>query len=221
MKIKPIYVLLFVVLVMVIIFFEIDNNDQTKTIPMIISVIALLVSIISAFRNDIFPYNLQIFSEGLHLIKTPALPPSTGVAIVVLLPVTFFNKGYGECFVKKVHLVVKQLKTEGNFIFLPAVEIDMQAFMRQGKGLNASNINGSFVGFLLESKKGIMKNIVFTLESGPDKPILNWVEDSYTFEIQVLVEGEKGFKKYYEINQEITQSNLHFLIKSSNAIFFM
>jgi hypothetical protein len=221
MKIKPLYLVFLLILTAVIIFLLRNNNDIKTILTIALSVIALFVSILSAFKNDIFPYNLQVFAEGLHLVKASAMPPSKGITIQVLLPVTFFNKGYGECFIKKVHLIVKPLNLGGEFIFLPAVEIDMQAFMRQKIGINTSNTIGSFVGFLLDSKKGIVKNIVFTPQAGPDKHQFNWIADSYTFEIHVLVEGEKKFKKYYELKQDISEKNLLFLIQSSNAIFFM
>jgi len=190
-------------------------------LPLGISLLALIVSILSSFKDELFPFRLSVFADGLHLVKTPAVPPNPDMAsIVILLPVTFFNRGYSECVVQSIRLKVKGEKTGFEHDFLPSVEIDMGVFIQQKVGLNASNTTGTFVGFLLESKRAVKKNIVFTPLIEKDKNnILVWQPDVYCFELYVYNYGEKKSKKYFEFKQKIHSSDFKFL-KNSNSLFF-
>jgi len=176
-----------------------------------ISIIALIVSILSSFKNELFPFELSVFTDRLHLVACESLPPITGKSIVVLLPITFFNRGYSEGIIQEIKLFVKAKKSGIQKEFLPSFEVDMAAFIQQRKGLNASNSLGVFVGFLLEAKRAVKKNIVFgpKVESGTSPYF--WQPDIYTFEIFVQVYGEKEAKKYFELKQEIDKNALTML----------
>jgi hypothetical protein len=133
-----------------------------NALPLGISLLALIVSILSSFKNELFPFRLSVFSDGLHLVAAGVIPPLSGVTIQVLLPITFLNQGYSESIIKNIRLVVTGEKSRVRKEFLPAFELDMAAFVQQNKGLNARNVLGAFVGFLLEAKKAVKKDIVFT-----------------------------------------------------------
>ena len=190
-------------------------------LPLGISLLALIVSILSSFKDELFPFQLYVFADGLHLVRTPALPPNSDmISIVILLPVTFFNRGYSEGIVQSIRLKVIGEKSGFKHDFLPSVEVDMGAFVQQKVGLNASNTIGTFVGFLVESKKAVKKNIVFTplIEKGKNN-VLIWQPDIYYFELHVQTFSEKKPKKYFEFKQEIHSGDF-MILEKSNSLFF-
>ena len=64
-------------------------------------------------------------------------------SVQVLLPVTFFNQGYSEGIVETIKLIVKAEQRGTTSIFLPAMEVDMVAFVQQRQGINSSNMLGT------------------------------------------------------------------------------
>ena len=210
------------ILLSLIIFFSIIYSIPIVNLfSIVISFIALAVSIISAFKTEIFPYNLKIFADGLHLAAAGAIPPDQGITVQVLLPITFFNRGYGECFIEKLKLIVKQKDNNDAFVFLPSFEIDMEALAQQNKGVNASNITGTSFGFLLESKKGLKKNILFTPSSSNESQNFIWKGGTYIFEIWAKAFDEKMMKKYYEFEKEIGKKLLSMLSSGNAKILFL
>lgn len=123
-------------------------------LPLGISILALIVSILSSFKDELFPFNLSVFADGLHFVKTPALPPNSDItSIVILLPVTFFNRGYSEGIVQTMRLRISTEKTRFDHEFLPSFEIDYAAFVQQKVGLNVSNIQVRLLVSYLSQKK--------------------------------------------------------------------
>ncbi len=185
-----------------------------------ISLLALFVSILSAFKNELFPFRLLIFADRLHLVATMHPSPSSPKTIQVLLPITFFNQGYNEGIVQTVSLLVKEENGEGIYKFIPQMEVDMTAFVQQNQGLNASNGLGAFVGFLLEAKHGVKKNIVFIPDIVPGKPQFTWSPGVYRFDLYVRTHNEKE-KKYFSLVQEIHAHILEMLSRGQiTSLYF-
>jgi hypothetical protein len=185
-----------------------------------ISLLAFFVSILSAFKDELFPFRLLIFADKLHLVTT--LPPSQSSqkTVQVLLPITFFNQGYSEGIIQTVSLLVKEERDKTKYRFIPQIEVDMTAFIQQNKGLNASNILGAFVGFLLEAKHGIKKNIVFMPDIASEKPQFTWRPGVYHFELYVRVHNEKE-RKYFSLTQEIHANFLEMLSRGQvDSLYF-
>lgn len=150
------------------------------------------------------------------------MPPSSGIAIAVLLPVTFSNGGYSEGIIQMVKLVVSGKNSGITHEFSPSFEVDMAAFAQQNIGISASNILGTFAGFLLEAKQTVRKNIVFIPKVEPGSSPFVWQPDLYTFEIFVQVYGEKTAKNYFELEKQIDKNILDSLITGQvKAIAFI
>jgi hypothetical protein len=180
-------------------------------LPFGLSLLALIVSVLSSFKNELFPFRLSVYSNGLHLVTTAALPTRSGTSIGVLLPVTFINQGYAEGVVEYVALVIRTRKGGFKWDFLPVAEIDMKAFVQQNKGPNATNTLGFLVGFVLESKRALEKNILFAQKMQPDSSPLVWQPDEYTFEIYVKTLGERKPRRLFAFRQEIRENTLRLL----------
>ncbi len=194
----------------------------SNALPLGISLLALFVSILSSFKNELFPFRLSIFSNMIHLVAVKPITPFPGKSIVVLLPITFFNQGYSEGIIEEVELILTSEKSKIRTEYLPISEIDMVSFMQQMKGLNSSNTLGAFAGFLLEPKRAMRKNIVFSPMIEPGFPPVIWQPGVYSFEIFVKVYGEKENKKYFEIKQTIDENSLRSLVtgKIESLVFY-
>jgi hypothetical protein len=173
-----------------------------------ISILAVIFTAVTAFKNELFPFRLSVFTDSLHLVTGRLMSDPHAISIQVLLPITFFNRGYSEGIIETIKLIVKakNLGTESQFITM--MEVDMVAFIQQKKGINSSNMLGAFVGFLLEPKRAIKKYIVFCPKLGKDIPIFYWSPDIYTFEIYIKTFGDKKPMKYFELTQNIDKESL-------------
>jgi hypothetical protein len=190
-------------------------------LPIAFSLLALIVSILSSFKNELFPFRLSAFIDGFYLVASEGIPPITGKTIQVLLPITFFNRGYSEGVIKTINLMVRDdSKLEQNE-FLPNFEIDMEAFMQQNKGVNASNVLGVFVGFLLDSKRAVKKNVLFSPRVIPGIPPFIWKPGVYHFNLYVQVYGENKPKFFCELKKEIGANTLGMLASGKAKTIFL
>ncbi len=122
-----------------------------------ISLLALVISLISVFKNEIFPHDLNIYIDCFYLVRGNLMNSKGKNTIQIMPTLTFYNRGYGECSIRKIRLLVRQTKNSIEYIFNPTVEVDTEALIQQNKGINASNMKGVFSGFILEPKKSSIK----------------------------------------------------------------
>ena len=186
-----------------------------------ISILALIFTIVTSFKNELFPFRLSIFSDSLHLVSGKLMSDPSVTTLQVLLPISFFNKGYSEGIIETVKLAVKSKQRGTTSDFLPVMEVDMVAFVQQGKGINTSNMLGAFVGFVLEPKRAVQKFILFTPKVDNKTPPFVWQADDYIFEIYIQIHGEKRPKKYFEIKQKIDNNMLLLLVSGKVQNLFL
>jgi hypothetical protein len=186
-----------------------------------ISILAVIFTGVTSFKNELFPFRLSVFSDSLHLVTGKLISDPRVITIQVLLPNTFFNRGYSEGIIETIKLIVKAEQHGTTNVFLPMMEIDMVAFIQQRKGINSSNMLGTFVGFLLEPKRAVKKFVVFSPKIGQGIPVFNWSPDKYTFELYVQNYGDKKPKKYFELSQNIDINSLILLSSGkTQSLFF-
>ena len=186
-----------------------------------ISLLALVISLISVFKNEIFPHDLNIYIDCFYLVRGNLMNSKGKNTIQIMPTLTFYNRGYGECPIRKIRIRVKPSKRSIEYIFLPAVEIDIEALMQQRKGVNASNTKGAYSGFVLEPKKSAIKTIVFVPRISQDSPNFFWVADMYKLEFQVQVHGTEKYKKYAEFDLDVTKSMLSMLLNNTGVLNIM
>lgn len=189
--------------------------------PIGISIVALIFSIISSFKDELFPFRLTTFIDGLFLVAAKPMTQSTNVTVQVLLPITFFNRGYSEGVIQNIKLSVKAESETTLWSFMPILEVDMTAFMQQHKGLNASNIENVFVGFLLGGKRGIKKNILFTASTEEKNAIFEWKPNIYRFELYIQIFGEDKMKKYATLHRNIGINSFTMLANGQTNVVFV
>ncbi len=176
---------------------------------------------ITAFKNELFPFRLLLFIDAIYLVAGELLPPKSGVSVQVLLPITFINRGYSEGIVENISLDVTKENEKSVYKFLPAMEVDMVALMQQKKGINSSNMLGMFHGFLLGQKQGHKKNVIFTPSVKTDEPEFYWSPGIYTFKLYVKVYGEGKSKPLFVMKQNIRANALDLLLSRNVQVLYI
>jgi hypothetical protein len=132
-------------------------------LPLGLSIASLCVSILAAFRNDLFDFAPEVIQNGVLLAQ--ASPPTASINIA--LPLLFLNRGYGDGIIQEVALRLKLASGTEPVIWVAAAEIDLVKFMQGTRRVEAGNVIGPFGAFPLESKKSASKTLLFTLELKP------------------------------------------------------
>ncbi len=169
--------------------FVIRGGDNAALwLPLGLSIASLAVAILSAFKNELFEFSLAVF--GAEVILAQARP--VHAELTVILPLSFVNTGYAEGVVEWIAL--KLVRTaDGQFAVLhPTLEIDQLKFWQGRHYLHADNTIGTFSSFPLESKKVIVKSILFVIPEG--KPPFALAEGEYRFDIYVKASNMKRAK---------------------------
>lgn len=150
-------------------------------ISAVIALAALLVSLVSAFKDEIFPFQLSVLTDEV-IFAPPTLPSHDSAALI--FPLVFMNEGNGSGVVEAL-----SIKIEGNNstkIYTPIAEIDFGKYITGKRKLHAESMLGSFGSFPLHSKESIQKHILFSQEGKSEKyPFNTWDEGDYTFKIYI------------------------------------
>lgn len=157
------------------------SKEQLPLAGLVVSLTALLVSIISSLREAIFPFQLKLLTNEVTF--APQTRPSHESPALVL-PVVFLNSGYGTGVVEAI-----AIKIEGPaaiMLYTPIAEIDFRTFLAGRRRLHAENLLGSFSPFILQEKEVLKKHILFSQEERSGKyPFTKWVEGPYIFRVIV------------------------------------
>ena len=220
-KIGQIFIVLFLSLVAYIYLLYKNIISFPDAIPISISVVALFVSIISVFKSELFPYDLLVFIDDFYLITGGSFKSKNQKTIQPMPTLTFYNRGYGECPLRNIQMIVIPQKRNIKYVLIPTVEVDTEDLIRQNKGINTSNMKNMFCGFLLEPKKSTAKTIIFTPESSEKTPAFYWEEDKYLFEIFIQIHGEEKNRKFCEKEIEISNNILFMLLHGMDVLNIM
>lgn len=111
----------------------------SQYIAVLISLVALIVSIVSAFKEDIFPFQPTVLLDEI-IMAPPSGPSHDSVALV--LPLTFINKGHGAGVVNMLALRVES--ADGLKLYTPLQQVDFEKYISGRRKLHAENVKGSF-----------------------------------------------------------------------------
>ena len=154
---------------------------DSSWISAVIALAALLVSLISAFKDEIFPFQLSVLADEV-IFAPPTAPSHDSPALI--FPLVFMNDGNGSGVVEAL-----SIKIEGNNstkVYTPIAEIDFGKYITGKRKLHAESMLGSFGSFPLHGKESIQKHILFSQEKKSKKyPFNTWGEGNYTFKIYV------------------------------------
>ncbi len=166
----------------------------------IISIIALIVSGIVAWKNYLAPFSLSVHS-GSPRLEPCSLNLMDGrevVRFVVVMPLYFVNRGAHDGIVRDIILVV--CSGHNAWLFYPGFycKYNVSTEATLGKRLTEDPSNEPFYPIHLQGKETLYKSIVFFPISGNkkfplgDNPIM---PGKYTFQVKTL----EALKKDYEV----------------------
>ena len=181
-----------------------DAANSGTWVPLGLAIGSLAVSIIAAFRSELFGFAPAVVGGETLLAQTQ--PPSTTFNLV--LPLHFLNRGYGDGVVEWVAVRLWLHGAAEPILLTPVCEIDMMKLIQGKRHLHAENVKGSFAAFPLEGKKSVSKAILFKdeVQPGTAAPVVN--PGRVRFEIYVKGNNAKKAKLALTIVQGYSQEML-------------
>jgi len=161
----------------------------SQYIAVLISMLALTVSIVSAFKEDIFSFQPMVLFDEI-IMAPPSGPSHDSIALV--LPLTFINKGHGAGVINMLALRVES--EDGVKLYTPLQQIDFEKYISGRRKLHAENIKGSFNAFALGSRATLKMYLLFSQEEHSEKyPFSMWTAGNYKFRLFLNhSNGERG-----------------------------
>lgn len=160
------------------------SNFSQTLLPIAISIVSLIISLVSAFRGQLFPFQLKVLPGGLCYVRHSAVSSdeSSTDELDLVLPLSFINSGYGDGVIDGV--AVKVLDKAGTaMLYLPAMEIDLKAFVQGISIPSKANLIGLYMPFPLHTRQSVHKVWLFTQDSAQNPyPKARWHPGSYRIE---------------------------------------
>jgi hypothetical protein len=153
--------------------------ELSQYIAVLISLLALTVSIVSAFKEDIFSFQPIVLFDEI-IMAPPSGPSHNSVALV--LPLTFINKGHGAGVINMLALRVESDNRVK--LYTPLQQVDFEKYISGKRKLHAENIKGSFNAFALGGKATLKIYLLFSQEESSEKyPFSSWTSGKYIFRL--------------------------------------
>lgn len=134
-----------------------------NAVSLIISIVALLVSIFVAWKNYLSPFSVRIYSGNPRLEPCPLNLLGGGqiMRFTVVLPLHIVNKGAQDGLIHDIILEVH--KDESDWLFYPAFYCDysVSTELTLGESLTKKPTNVPFYPMHLKGREALYKSIIF------------------------------------------------------------
>ncbi|MFQ5799620.1 MAG: hypothetical protein ACE5H0_13135, partial [Bacteroidota bacterium] len=138
------------------------GSPNALWIPVAVSFLALVVSLLSAFKAELLPADVDLIGGDVLLAQTT--PLSQQPVIPIAFSLGFINRGYGDDIIEWIAVKTTNERNRVVKLLTPIVEIDFQKLLQGRRRLHAENVIGPFAPFHLAAKTSITKTIVFDQE---------------------------------------------------------
>ncbi len=204
LKMPKLFVSLVLVAVFTICALALANATMSQYLSAAISLAALLVSVVSAFKEDVFPFRPVAAVDEIILAPT-TLPSHDSLALVV--PITFVNTGYGAGLIEG--LTIKVQGATGVKVYAPLAEVDFQKYISGKRALHADNIIGTFNVFRLGARESVKKYVLFSQQENSTRyPFNAWTPGSHEFVLYAKHSASAHPTVLASINYEISANVL-------------
>jgi hypothetical protein len=200
---------LFISLILVVVLtisglLAVTNAVMSQYLTAFISLSALVVSVVSAFKDDIFPFKPRVLFGEVVLTTHPGLPEDSPT---VLLPLVFINEGHGSGIIEGLTLEIESGKTVK--VYTPVLKVDYQKFFSGKRTLHDENLLGAFNVFPLGSRETLKKSIAFTQEEKSTRyPFSTWSPGPHVFRLYLKHSGRTLRIEVGAITKEINSEML-------------
>lgn len=181
------FVALILIIVLTVAGLAITSAAISQYLTALISLSALTVSVVSAFKEDIFPFRPRTLLDEVIFAQTTG--PSHDSPVIVL-PIIFLSEGHGSGVIEGLTLKVDDGSDVK--IYTPVAEVNYQKFLSGKRALHSDNIFGTFNPFQLGSKETIKKYFAFAQEEKSTRyPFSAWIPARYQFRLFIKHTGTK------------------------------
>jgi hypothetical protein len=188
------------VLLLVIGFILVAGPQEAAAFAIPISILALIVSVVGAFRGELFPFDLHVVAGDVLLLPGRF---ELGYNPPLMIPLAFVNRGYGEGVVASLWAEV----TCGDGLarlYTPSFELDYRKYLQEHRGVHASNIIGTFMPFVVGAKEAEQRFFVFSQERTQDRyPETAWVPGDFEVSVYMRTTSDSNRKMLARFSHEI------------------
>lgn len=146
-----------------------------RTVPVVVSMLALVVSLLGTFRSELFPFEYEI-KWG-----TKVFPPMAG-DLRIVLPMIFLGTGFADGVVHAVGLLVRG---EDGMVRQYQAIGELGEIGTMNGPLHQSHLERSFDGFALPTKQAVVKRLLFVQAQRPKYPFVPLTPGVYEVELFV------------------------------------
>jgi hypothetical protein len=145
----------------------------------LISLAALVVSLLAAFKEDLFPFRPRVLLDEVTLA---APGPTNRLSPSVLLPLSFINDGHGSGVIEGLTL---KIETGANAkVYTPVAEIDYAKFLSGRRIVHAENMRHTFNPFVLGARATVNRCFLFVQENASTRyPFTDWAPGKHVFRL--------------------------------------
>ncbi|NQT97456.1 MAG: hypothetical protein HQ562_06915 [Candidatus Marinimicrobia bacterium] len=179
----------------------------SEVFAVVLSSVAILLSVITYWNNTLKPFNLALFDVGrVELTVNPYKAPNREPALLVEL--IFLNKGAKSGVVQDAALKLKF--PNGEDILFRSIVISTDRTLQFSKDLAPPKLE-SFIGFNIPGRSSVHKHIMFV----PDKPIQYELlpQGRFIVEIFAISGGDQEWKSYGSFAFSVDKNDLEVLEK--------
>jgi hypothetical protein len=198
------FIALVLTVVVVVAALALADASMSQFLTALISLAALCVSVVAAFKEDVFAFRPKVVLDEI-VLAPPSNPPYENMAL--LIPLSFVNTGHGAGIIEGL-----TLKVEGQGAavkaYTPVAEVDYVRFMSGKRMLHADNMLGAFNKFRVRSREAIRKSVLFTQEFTSKRyPYSPWSPGKHVFTLYIRHSGrrlpERTALVEYEISKDV------------------
>ena len=195
---------LFAVLVLVVLVMGAASSGSTsragRAFPVIVSILALMVSLLGTFRSEVFPFEVQV--RWGTIVFPPPAPNDLGI----VLPLIFLNTGFADGVIDSVALLLRG--ADGSVRkYVPVAELGEIGTLVGP--LHISHMERTFGPFALAAKESAVKRILFFQDQANTKyPMVVLGSGEYELELFAKHTGVKRPMSYGSIPVSVTQDVL-------------
>jgi len=171
-----------------------------ETFSIVISVIALSISLLVAWKNYISPFEIRIHSGNPRLETAPVMLPGGGqvMRFAVVLPLHIINKGAQDGLIRDIVLMIHT--NADDWFYYPAFYCDYNVSTNPtlGDTLTKKESNIPFYPIHVDGRASLYKSIIFVFDAKNEKfPIgtTNMTPGDYHFTVNILESGHIEYRE--------------------------
>jgi len=190
------------------------NLNLKDKITSCVAISALLFSVLSLFKEQLFPFQLKVVGRDVKLSKIIDIHKEIRYTLIV--PIRFINTGFRTGVIDDFILIATDEKGLKRRLF-SYCDIDASNVYQGKKRINQNIINTGSFPFSLTPGESVVRYPIFEQEDSSGVPIAQWIPGKYAFTIKVKTLNSSKLKEYSTFELDIRKKALEDLDKGFDA----